>query len=90
MSQPDPATLQPFLDELDAFIARELAPLEAEGDNRRFFDHRREYARTDWDDNGKPHPAWEALLGEARRRAREAGFLGFALPAEYGGGDASN
>jgi acyl-CoA dehydrogenase len=90
MSQPDPATLQPFLEKLDAFIDRELAPLEAEDDNRRFFDHRREYARTDWDDDGKPHPAWEALLAEARRRARDAGFLAYALPAEYGGGDASN
>lgn len=90
MNQPDSAALAPFLAELDAFIERELKPLEARGDNRRFFDHRREYARTDWANEGQPHPDWEALLGEARERAREAGYLAHALPGEYGGGDASN
>tara|TARA_R110002110_G_scaffold153886_1_gene347564 strand:+ start:119848 stop:121119 length:1272 start_codon:yes stop_codon:yes gene_type:complete len=90
MSTLIPAHLGEFLARLDTFIEAELKPLEAAGDNQRFFDHRREYARTDWDREGLPHADWEALLAQARVLAREAGFLGFALPAEYGGGDASN
>lgn len=90
MSALIPAHIGEFLARLDAFIEAELQPLEAAGDNKRFFDHRREYARTDWDREGLPHADWEALLDQARALAREAGFLGFALPAEYGGGDASN
>jgi acyl-CoA dehydrogenase len=82
--------LASLLASIDRFIDAELRPLENEGDNRRFFDHRREYARTDWSRDGQPSEAWEALLGEARRRARDAGFLALALPSEYGGGDASN
>ncbi|MEE4109605.1 MAG: acyl-CoA dehydrogenase family protein, partial [Halieaceae bacterium] len=82
--------LASLLASIDRFIDAELRPLENEGDNRRFFDHRREYARTDWSRDGRPSEAWEALLGEARRRARDAGFLALALPSEYGGGDASN
>jgi len=79
-----------LLDEVDAFIEREIAPLEAEGDNARFFDHRREIARTDFDEGGIPSREWEDLLGEARRRADEAGLLRFALPGELGGRDGSN
>jgi|TARA_R100000005_G_scaffold57765_1_gene29042 acyl-CoA dehydrogenase len=82
--------LREFLQRLDAFIEERLKPLEAQGDNKRFFDHRREYARTDWEREGLPSREWEALLAEARQLAREAGFLGYALPGEYGGGDASN
>jgi acyl-CoA dehydrogenase len=85
-----PADLQGYLDQLDAFIAAEIRPLEQQDDNSRFFDHRREHARTDWDNQGLPRPEWEALLGEARRRADAAGHLRFALPSEYGGRDGSN
>jgi len=84
------ARLAGLIADIDDFIERELVPLEAEDDNARFFDHRREFERTDWSRDGQPSAAWEALLGEARRRSRQAGFLGLALPAEYGGGDASN
>jgi alkylation response protein AidB-like acyl-CoA dehydrogenase len=83
-----PGHLQPLLDQLDAFIDAEIAPLEG-GDNARFFDHRREIARTD-PDSGAPRPEWEELLGEMRRRADAAGWLRYALPAEYGGRDGSN
>jgi acyl-CoA dehydrogenase len=83
-------SLPAYLEELDRFIERELAPLEAESDNIRFFDHRREHARTDWDRDGLPHPDWEALLASARQLSRDAGHLGLALPAEFGGGDATN
>lgn len=83
-------TLCELLHRLDAFIEEQLKPLEAQGDNKRFFDHRREFARTDWERDGLPSREWEALLAEARRLARDAGFLAYALPGEYGGGDASN
>ncbi|MEC3769391.1 MULTISPECIES: acyl-CoA dehydrogenase family protein [Cupriavidus] len=85
-----PAELTAYLDELDAFIEAEIAPLQDEHDNQRFFDHRREWARTDFDNQGLPRPEWEALLAEARRRADRAGHLRFALPAEYGGRDGGN
>lgn len=85
-----PADLIAYLAELDAFIDAEIAPLQAQDDNERFFDHRREHARTDWDNHGLPRPEWEALLGEARARADAAGHLRFAWPAEYGGKGGSN
>lgn len=74
--------------ELDAFIEAEIKPLEAE--NMQFFDHRREHARTDWDNGGQPREEWEALLREMKRRADAAGHLRFALPKEIGGQDGSN
>jgi acyl-CoA dehydrogenase len=83
-----PTEIQEYLAELDAFIEREIRPLEAA--NPEFFDHRREHARTDWDDDGKPRREWEDLLAEARRRADTAGHFRFALPAELGGRDGSN
>src|SRR3954447_13112058 len=85
-----PADIQSTLDELDAFIEHEIRPLEQADDNVRFFDHRREYARTDFDNGGVPRQDWEDLLAEMRRRANAAGWLRHALPAEYGGHDASN
>ena len=85
-----PAKLTAYLHELDAFIDAEIRPLEEADDNRRFFDHRREHARTDWDNGGLPRAEWEELLGEARRRADRAGHYRFALPREFGGRDGSN
>jgi alkylation response protein AidB-like acyl-CoA dehydrogenase len=85
-----PADIKAYLDRLDAFIDSEIRPLERENDNIRFFDHRREHARTDWDNDGQPRPEWEALLAEMRRRADKAGHLRFALPRELGGQDGSN
>ena len=85
-----PPELVAYLGELDAFIEREIVPLQAQDDNERFFDHRREWARTDFDNGGLPRPEWEALLGEARRRADKAGHLRFALPSEFGGSDGGN
>ena len=80
-----PPELATYLTELDRFIAAEIAPLEMADDNIRFFDHRREHARTDWDAGGLPRTDWEALLAEARRRADAAGHFRFALPKEMGG-----
>ena len=85
-----PPDLTAYLAELDAFIDAEIKPLQAQDDNERFFDHRREHARTDWDNQGLPRPEWEELLREVRRRADKAGHLRFALPKEYGGRDGSN
>jgi acyl-CoA dehydrogenase len=85
-----PADLVAYLAELDAFIDREIVPLQQQDDNQRFFDHRREWARTDFENGGLPRHEWEALLGEVRRRADRAGHLRFALPKEFGGQDGSN
>src|SRR6478672_6227831 len=85
-----PAEIFAYLRELDEFIEREIRPLERENDNIRFFDHRREHARTDWDNDGQPRHEWEALLGEMRRRADKAGHLRYGLPKELGGKEGSN
>ena len=85
-----PPKLAAYLKELDAFIEREIKPLEGRDDNIRFFDHRREDARTDWERGGLPNETWEALLVEARRRADAAGHYRYASPKEYGGKDGSN
>ena len=74
-----------YLAELDAFIEAKIKPLENKDDNIKYFDHRREYERTDWEAGGLPKHEWEALLGEARKLADEAGHLRFAWPPEMGG-----
>ncbi|MDQ3106252.1 MAG: acyl-CoA dehydrogenase family protein, partial [Actinomycetota bacterium] len=85
-----PTDIADYLTELDEFIAREITPLEESDDNIRFFDHRREDARTDWDRNGLPNEEWEALLGEMRRRADAAGHYRYAFPRQHGGRDGTN
>ncbi|PVB32340.1 acyl-CoA dehydrogenase family protein [Mycobacteroides abscessus] len=85
-----PPELVDYLAELDGFIDREIVPLEQADDNIRFFDHRREDSRTDWERGGLPNREWEALLGEARRRADVAGHFRYPFPAEFGGRDGSN
>ena len=85
-----PPELVAYLAELDEFIEREIKPLEEADDNIRFFDHRREHARTDWDRGGLPRAEWEALLREARRRADAAGHYRYPFPSEYGGRDGTN
>lgn len=83
-----PEEIKAKLAELDAFIEKEIKPLENE--HIQYFDERREYARTDWENGGVPRKEWEALLSEMRRRADAAGHLRFALPKELGGQDGSN
>lgn len=85
-----PDSLQTYLGELDAFIESTILPLERRDDNIRFFDHRREDARTDWEREGLPTDEWEDLLFEARMLADKAGFYRFQLPTEYGGQDGGN
>ena len=85
-----PPDLADYLVELDDFIDSEIRPLEEADDNVRFFDHRREDARTDWDRDGLPSREWEDLLAEARRRADAAGHYRYPLSAELGGRNGTN
>lgn len=83
-----PDHLSAVLTEMDEFIEAEIKPLERE--HMQYFDQRREYARTDWENGGVPARAWEDLLDEMRRRADAAGWLRYGLPARFGGRDGSN
>lgn len=80
----------PILRSWTIIINREIKPLENEGDNIRFFDHRREDARTDWHRDGLPNRDWEALLSEVKNRADAAGHYRYAFPAAFGGQDGTN
>jgi len=77
-----PEHLPGLLADMDAFIERDIAPLQAE--NMQYFDQRREHARTDWDNDGIPTRQWEDLLSEMRRRADKAGWLRYGLPVSSG------
>lgn len=57
-----PPTLLTHLQSLDSFIHSKVLPLQHSNDNNRFFDHRREHARTDWEHDGIPRKEWEELL----------------------------
>jgi acyl-CoA dehydrogenase len=83
-----PPELERLLERMDAFIDAEITPLEAE--NLQYFDHRREYARTDWENGGVHRAEWLEVLAEMRRRADAAGFYRYALPASMGGADGTN
>jgi len=85
-----PASIQATLAELDEFIETQIRPLELAGDNARFFDHRREWARTDFERGGIPSREWEELIREMRRRSDEAGWLRRGLPERLGGHGASH
>src|SRR5215471_3164166 len=85
-----PKDITDLIERIDAFIEREIVPLQKQDDNDRFFDHRREWARTDFEHGGLPRHEWEDLLREMRRRADKAGFLRLALPVEYGGKNIGN
>ncbi|KAJ4369696.1 hypothetical protein N0V83_005459 [Neocucurbitaria cava] len=80
-----PDDLKKYLADLDKFIDEKITPLQHKDDNNRFFDHRREHARTDWDNGGLPRKEWEELLTESRKLADEAGFYRLSLPKQYGG-----
>ena len=82
-----PEELQQLLGQLDDFIESEVRPLEESNDNIRFFDHRREDARTDWERGGLPNDEWEDLLHQTKRMADAAGFYRYPFPAEYGGSE---
>ena len=85
-----PETTQKLLHDLDVFIDDVIKPMEAEDDNIRFFDHRREDSRTDWERDGLPNAEWEALLRRMRVAADQAGFYRYHLPSRFGGSDGTN
>ena len=85
-----PEDVTTLLKRLDSFIDEVIRPLEQTDDNVRFFDHRREDARTDWERDGLPNVAWEALLAKAKRLAYDAGFYRYPFPKQYGGMDGTN
>ncbi|MBX7458980.1 acyl-CoA dehydrogenase family protein [Qipengyuania sp. 1NDH17] len=85
-----PQDLEDYYAELVSFIEAEIEPLVAKDDNIRFFDHRRENARTDWERGGLPNHEWEDLLRQARKAADKAGHWRFSAPKKYGGKDGSN
>lgn len=60
-----PPALVSHLESLDSFITSKILPLQHSGDNNRFFDYRREFARTDWEHGGNPRKEWEDLLRNA-------------------------
>ena len=80
-----PKDVQAYIKRIDAFINDKILPLQHKDDNNRFFDHRRESSRTQWDNLGLPTEDWEQLLTKAKRLSDEAGFFRFAYPKEYGG-----
>ena len=88
MAQRIPSEIAAKLAQLDRFIEEEIRPLESQ--HIQFFDHRREWARTDWENDGVPSKKWEALLREMERRADAAGYLRYGLPKEVGGSGASH
>jgi acyl-CoA dehydrogenase len=83
-----PEDITEFIRRLDSFIDTEILPLEQE--HPQFFDHRREFARTDWERDGYPTRAWHELLSEARRRSDGAGFWRYPLPVELKGNAGTN
>lgn len=80
--------IQETLDRLDAFLAEQIEPLERE--HPQFFDHRREFARTDLDNDGKPRQEWVLLVAQMRQLADAAGWFRHGLPKDMGGQGASN
>lgn len=85
-----PADVAAFISEVDQFIEDKIKPLQEKDDNIRFFDHRRENERTDWDREGLPNEEWEALLQQAKNLAIDAGIYSYPFPAEHGGRDGNN
>jgi alkylation response protein AidB-like acyl-CoA dehydrogenase len=71
-----PDDLKQYLADLDKFIDEKITPLQHKDDNNRFFDHRREHARTDWDNGGLPRKEWEDLWMAVIREHLAAKGLG--------------
>jgi alkylation response protein AidB-like acyl-CoA dehydrogenase len=78
-----PAEIHVFLSRIDAFIERDIAPLQQ--CNIQYFDYRREAARTNWTNRGLPSQEWESLQDRACELADNAGFYRFAYPEQWGG-----
>ncbi|MGY0541430.1 acyl-CoA dehydrogenase family protein [Nocardioides sp. YJ-D4] len=83
-----PEDVTRFIAEMDAFIDNEIKPIEEA--NPEFFDHRREFSRTDLERGGIPTRRWREIMHEARVLADKAGFYRYPLPTALGGQAASN
>lgn len=81
-------SLPALIERIDGFIETELRPLQEQ--YPQYFDHRREFARTDVRRGGIPVREWEELLVEMTRRADAAGLYRFPLPQELGGSEGTN
>src|SRR5262249_8365344 len=66
----------------------EIKPLEAK--NMKFFDHRRGWARTNWEEDGRPSDERRALISQMGGRAGKAGHFRLCLPQSCGGQAAGN
>ena len=86
MSLPEDITA--FIADLDRFIDEQIKPIEHA--NPEYFDHRREFTRTDIDRGGIPSRRWREIMREARVLADNSGFYRYPLPKALGGQDASN
>nr|WP_235948000.1 acyl-CoA dehydrogenase family protein [Candidatus Frankia alpina] len=83
-----PEDVTAFIAELDRFIDAQIKPIEEE--HPEYFDHRREFTRTDLDRGGIPSARWREIMHEARVLADKAGFYRYPLPAALGGSDGTN
>jgi acyl-CoA dehydrogenase len=88
MDMTPPADVVKFIEDLDNFIDTEITPIEEA--NPEYFDHRREFARTDIERGGIPTVEFRELMYEARRRSDAAGFFRYPLPKALGGQDGTN
>lgn len=68
-----PQALTAHLHSIDSFIQSKILPLQHSNNNNRFFDHRREFARTDWDHDGIPRKEWEDLLRKFKLTSQKIG-----------------
>lgn len=83
-----PEDVTTFIADLDNFIDSKIKPIEEA--NPEYFDHRREFSRTDTERGGIPTKRWREIMLEARKLADAAGFYRYPLPKELGGQEGSN
>lgn len=83
-----PEDVTTFIAELDRFIDTQIKPIEEA--HPEYFDHRREFTRTDLERGGIPSARWREIMREARVLADKAGFYRYPLPAALGGKDGTN
>ncbi|WP_028652694.1 acyl-CoA dehydrogenase family protein [Nocardioides halotolerans] len=88
MDMSTPADVTKFIEDLDHFIDTQIKPIEEA--NPEYFDHRREFSRTDVERGGIPTAEFRELMYEARRLADKAGFYRYPLPSALGGQDGTN
>ena len=76
----------------ESLLDRHVRRQDGEEQQVRFFPGResRHPPDPDWERGGLPNEEWEALMGEARRRADAAGHYCYPFPKEYGGREGTN